>query len=228
MLRNSDATPGTLTGCAVKNVAADTGNWLTGFDLVAAASSEMLAKRPSADAHALRKQRLNQFLAEIEGRAFTMANIATQNRDDALDIVQDAMISLVTRYGHKPEAEWRPLFYRILTNKITDCHRKRSGRSRFHFWTGSADDTSEHDAANLAPDPTANTPGSVEDDQTLQQIGGALQQLPARQQQAFMLRMWEGLSVRETAMAMKCSEGSVKTHLSRALKTLRSLLDSPA
>ncbi len=192
----------------------------------ALAACKMLSlNSQSADSEAQRKALLNQFLAEVEGRAFTMANIATRSRDDALDIVQDAMISLVTRYGDKPQAQWRPLFYRILNNKITDCHRKRSRRSRFHFWTSETDDLTEHDVASEAPDPVTSTQGAAEDDQTMQQIEQALQQLPARQQQAFMLRMWEGLDVRETAVAMQCSEGSVKTHLSRAMKAMRQQLE---
>jgi len=200
---------------------------LSPFDDLAVAACKMLSLNKSND-EVQRKALMNQFLAEVEGRAFTMANIATRNRDDALDIVQDAMISLVTRYSDKPESQWRPLFYRILNNKITDCHRKRSTRSRFHFWSSDDDELSEHDAANAAPDPVTCTAGAVEDDQTMQHIELALQQLPARQQQAFMLRMWEGLDVRETAIAMQCSEGSVKTHLSRAMKAMRQQLESPS
>ncbi len=200
---------------------------LSGVDDLTTAACKMLSLN-SSDDKAQRKALLNQFLADVEGRAFTMANIATRNREDALDIVQDAMISLVTRYADKPENQWRPLFYRILNNKITDCHRKRSTRSRFHFWSSDSDELTEHDAANEAPDPATSTAGAAEDDQTMQHIEQALQQLPARQQQAFMLRMWEGLDVRETATAMQCSEGSVKTHLSRAMKAMRQQLESPS
>lgn len=199
------------------------------LDDVVIAACEMLSINAGAtDGKAQHKALLNQFLADVEGRAFTMANIATRNRDDALDIVQDAMISLVTRYSAKPADQWRPLFYRILNNKINDCHRRRSSRSRFHFWGNEADEVTEHDAASDAADPTASTVDAAVDDQTLQQVEQALQLLPARQQQAFMLRMWEGLSVRETAIAMRCSEGSVKTHLSRAMSTMRQLIESPS
>jgi len=178
------------------------------------------------------EQRLNQFLASVESRAFTMAHIATRSRDDALDIVQESMISLVTRYAKKPEPQWKPLFYRILHNKINDWHRKRTVRAKFHIWTGRGSDTdaetdelSEHDAAYSAADTTAAGDDALHDEQSMQRINTAVGKLPLRQQQAFMLRMWEGMDVRETATAMKCSEGSVKTHLSRAMTSLREQLE---
>ncbi|OED42214.1 RNA polymerase sigma factor [Chromatiales bacterium (ex Bugula neritina AB1)] len=177
------------------------------------------------------RRKLDHFLAGVEKRAFTIAKIATRNPDDALDIVQDAMIKLVTSYGHKAEEEWRPLFYRILSNRLNDWHRKRTVRSRFHFWgrqgdSDQADDqqATEHELAYNATDPNPQPQTDLHNDQMMQKIEDAVSDLPQRQQQAFLFRQWEGMSVKETAIAMKCSEGSVKTHLSRALSTLKQVL----
>ncbi len=176
------------------------------------------------------RRKLDVFLGSVEKRAYTMAKIGTRNHDDALDIVQDAMIKLVTSYGHKPEAEWRPLFYRILGNRLNDWHRKRTVRAHLHFWskpddgTGDAADDTEHQAAYNSVDPGPLPQTDLQNEQIMSNIEDALSELPPRQQQAFLLRQWEGLSVKETAAVMKCSEGSVKTHLSRALATLKQAL----
>ena len=158
-----------------------------------------------------------------------MAMVSVRDRDDALDVVQDAMTQLATRYSHKDPQEWRPIFYRILQNKALDLHRKRKVQRRIMGWLGgSGNDSTERAETNpieqvpaaqsMAPDRQHEQGRSVE------AIQAALAGLPARQQQAFMLRCWEGMSTRETSTAMKCSEGSVKTHYSRALHSLRSEL----
>lgn len=170
---------------------------------------------------------LNRFLASVEKRAFGMAQIAVRNADDALDIVQDAMLTLAVKYAAKPENQWRPLFYRILQNRITDFHRRSTVRGRvFALFNGTAGGDTEQS------DVLANTPGreSQQPDTRLQLDGvvdgleQALGGLPPRQQQAFLLRVWEGLSVADTAVAMGCSQGSVKTHYSRATHALREQL----
>lgn len=171
-------------------------------------------------------QTLNGFLAEVERKAFRMAQMALRHDEDALDAVQDAMLQLVRRYAARPSAEWRPLFYRILENRIRDLQRRRAVRGRILAWmpwkTG---DDIEPDPLERAPDPSPGPVTLVEGDQ----IGAALQRaislLPARQRQAFLLRNLEGLDVAETARAMGCSEGSVKTHYSRAVQSLREQLD---
>jgi len=122
---------------------------------------------------------MQQFLAEVEHRAYRMAYMATGNRDDALDIVQDAMMKLVQKYSNKEQSAWKPLFYRIL---------------------------------------------ELQDAEFMQALETALQGLPVRQQQVFMLRLWEGLDIAETAAAMQCSQSSVKTHYARALEKLRGAL----
>lgn len=170
---------------------------------------------------------LEKFLAEIERRAFRMAQIALRDPDDAMDAVQDAMLKLASKYASRPSAEWRPLFYRILENGIRDLQRRRSVRRRFMAWLPSA----KQDPDNEAPDPLENVADASPDIPTVLMRGEAiakletsLQALPVRQRQAFMLRNLEGLDVADTATAMGCSEGSVKTHYSRAVHTLREQL----
>ncbi len=174
---------------------------------------------------------LEQFLISVERRAYRMALVSLGHHDDALDVVQEAMMQLVRRYGDKPAEEWRPLFYRILQNKINDLHRRNRVRNRFKGWLPSL--SSRNDGETDNPDPIQSvaapehfSPEAVnEKRQELVRLEEALKKLPARQQQAFMLRCWEGLSTREAAVAMSCSEGSVKTHYSRALATLRENLE---
>ncbi len=174
---------------------------------------------------------MEQFLISVEKRAYRMALVSLGHHEDALDVVQDAMMQLVRRYSDKPEDEWRPLFYRILQNRINDLHRKNRVRNRFKGWLptfGSNGDSDEnsHDPIQDVPAPEHYSPeASNEQRQALQALEAAVSSLPTRQQQAFMLRCWEGLSTRETAEAMKCSEGSVKTHYSRAMSALRNTLE---
>lgn len=170
---------------------------------------------------------MDEFLASVERQAFRMAELATRNSDEALDIVQDAMISLVKNYSTKPDTEWKPLFFQIVQNRIRDWHRKKSVRDRWNgmksLWRGQEAD--EDPIQNLA-DPKGKTPGeqaALKDSSTA--LDAALKTLSWRQQQAFLLRAWEEMSVAETAHVMQCSEGSVKTHYSRALQTLRNLLE---
>ncbi len=131
---------------------------------------------------------LERFLREIERRALRMTEFATGNREEALDLMQDAMFGFVRHYGARAADEWQPLFWRVLNSRINDWRRRQRVRS----------------AA----------------------LEVSLRALPLRQRQAFMLRMWEGLDVAATALAMRCSQGSVKTHLSRALANLRCSLET--
>lgn len=170
---------------------------------------------------------LDSFLAGVERRALRIAQLATRDRDEALDLVQDAMLRLARRYGQRPPAEWPPLFHRILTNRIRDWQRSRKLRSRLFFWQERArPDDGDPDPVAEAPDPAASEGGSeLQREQLLARLGEALERLPARQREAFQLRVWEGLSVEDTARAMGCSTGSVKTHLFRAMQVLRVELD---
>ncbi|MEQ8485152.1 MAG: RNA polymerase sigma factor [Pseudomonadales bacterium] len=167
---------------------------------------------------------MNAFLASVEKRAFHLARFAVGHSDDALDIVQDAMLALVRRYGDRPRDEWRPLFFRILQSRIGDHHRRSSVRRRWFGWLGGGPDE-DGDGFDQVPDPAAIDPAaSLDQDGAADAVGTAVSSLPLRQQQAFLLRTLEGLSVAETAAAMGCSQGSVKTHYSRAVQTLRQSL----
>jgi len=169
-----------------------------------------------------RKQALNAFLAEVERRAYQMAWYAVNDRDEALDLVQEAMVRMVKHYGDRSEHEWRPLFYRVLHNQINDFHRRAKLRSFVRgLFGGQAEDEPELQLEDpLSPTPERALAGS----EIAVDLEAALQQLPLRQQQAFLLRHWEGLDVHETAQVMGCSEGSVKTHTARATQRLRELL----
>jgi len=170
-------------------------------------------------------QELNQFLAGVEKRAFRIAQLALRNPDDALDAVQDAMFQLAKSYSLRPSAEWTPLFYRILQSRIRDTQRRRMVRNRVVTFFGGQRGEGEDDAPDpivSAVDLTAVDPANqVAHDEAMGALEIAIQALPARQREAFLLRILEGLDVSETARAMGCSEGSVKTHLSRAIHSLR-------
>ncbi len=150
--------------------------------------------------------------------------MAVGNDEDALDIVQEAMMKLAEKYGERDEAEWGPLFHRIVQSRIRDFYRRSKVRNRFRVWFGfgNSDGDGNTDPVNEVKDQAAREPieqlSTKEDIDLLEQ---AIEELPHRQQQAFMLRSWEGLDVAQTAKAMGCSTGSVKTHYSRALQTLR-------
>jgi len=169
---------------------------------------------------------LNQFLAGVELKAFKIAQAALRHEDDALDAVQDAMLQLVRAYSARPAEEWKPLFYRILENRIRDMQRRRTVRGRVISWLPfrGDDEDDEPDPIAQAASPEPQPVRKLEMNEAMEALERAVQALPRRQQQVFMLRTLEGLDVAETAIAMGCSEGSVKTHYFRALQTLRAQL----
>lgn len=169
---------------------------------------------------------LDRFLVSVEKRAFRIARIAVRHDDDALDIVQDAMLQLARRYAQRPAEEWRPLFYRILQNRIRDCQRRRKVRAKLLSWLPGwkADEEEPTDPYDGVADARPLPPDLLATDQAMVRLERALAELPRRQQEAFMLRNFESLDVAQTAVAMGCSEGSVKTHYSRAVHTLREKL----
>ena len=173
-----------------------------------------------------RDQELNRFLAEVEKRALRIAEISVRDRDEALDLVQDAMIKLARKYADRSSDEWTPLFYRILQNGVRDWHRRQLVRNRVMVWfrrPGVEDN--DYDVVASAPDPKGRTPDEqLQSHEAMQCLEVAVGELPARQREAFMLRTFEGLSVAGTATSMGCSEGSVKTHYSRAVHSLRESL----
>lgn len=171
---------------------------------------------------------LSTFLAEVERRAYKQARYAVQDRDAALDIVQDAMFKLADRYPHAPAAELPLLFQRILQNTIRDYYRRSKVRntwlSLFSVFLPRQQDESEGlafvaDLEGIAPE-SESPDGWLARKHVVIELESAIEKLPARQREAFLLRYWEGLDVAETALAMQCSQGSVKTHCSRATHSL--------
>lgn len=172
---------------------------------------------------------LSDFLESIERRAFKHAVYAVRKEESALDIVQDAMIKLAEKYGDKPAGELPLLFQRILQNTINDYFRREKVRNTWvSLFSGR---TSEEDVqegfdlleiyeAEEGSQASESSADKVERDQVLAVIDDEIQKLPLRQREAFLMRYWQDMDVAETAEAMGCSEGSVKTHCSRATHTL--------
>jgi RNA polymerase sigma-70 factor (ECF subfamily) len=175
-----------------------------------------------------RERALDRFLAGIERRAIRIAQMALRDRAEAEDAVQDAMIRLVRHYARRPEGEWRPLFYRILRNRITDFQRRQKlRRAVMVLWSGSE----RGEGGGAAPDPLESVADSrsspdalAEGEELLRRIEAVLATLSSRQRDAFLLRNFEGLDVAQAALAMGCSEGSVKTHYFRAMQALQGAL----
>jgi RNA polymerase sigma-70 factor (ECF subfamily) len=199
------------------------------FDTLASPYSMLAALHGDVDLTDEAKTRsraLNQFLAGVELKAFKIAQMALRHEDDALDAVQDAMLQLARAYADRPAQEWKPLFYRILENRIRDMQRRRTVRGRVIAWLPfrGEDDEDEPDPISQAPSPEPGPVKRLELDEAVGALEKALAELPRRQQQAFLLRALEGLDVAATAAAMGCSQGSVKTHYFRAVQALRAQL----
>lgn len=165
----------------------------------------------NADDREPARTRLDHFLREVQNRALTAARLSVPD-EDALDCVQDAMFKFVRRYANRPEDQWRPLFFKILYNRLKDWHRRRAVRQAVVWITGEA-----VDAPSPAPDPSRWVAAQAAGANLMAEI----ERLPLRQQQAFLLRTWEGLDTKAAALAMEVDEGTVKTHLSRAMQRLR-------
>ena len=176
---------------------------------------------------------LSDFLEGVERRAFKQAVYAVRKDESALDIVQDAMIKLSQSYGDKPPAELPLLFQRILQNTINDYFRREKVRNTwvtlFSSLSGNKEggedfDLLEHYSPEDGTGSSESSADKIEREQTLNAIDREVQKLPTRQREAFLMRYWQDLDVAETAAAMGCSEGSVKTHCSRATHTLAQAL----
>ncbi|TMS58186.1 RNA polymerase sigma factor [Imbroritus primus] len=174
------------------------------------------------------EQELSDFLQSVERRAFKQAVFAVRDDDAALDIVQDAMIKLAEKYGDKPAAELPLLFQRILQNTTHDWFRRQKVRNTWVSHLSSLrgnNDMNDNDIlealeAEAGDDNQESSADHVSRAQILQAIDEEIQRLPARQREAFIMRYWEEMDVAETAALMGCSEGSVKTHCSRATHAL--------
>ena len=179
------------------------------------------------------RSELSAFLAGVERRAFKQAVFAVREQEAALDIVQDAMLRLAERYGDRSPEELPPLFQRILQNAIRDFFRRQKVRS---LWVtllsslapgrGEEDDQDPLETLQAAGESNReeSPPDQLQRSQVLEIIEQEVTRLPPRQREAFIMRYWEELNVAETARAMGCSEGSVKTHCSRAAHALATAL----
>lgn len=162
---------------------------------------------------------LERFLAEIGPRAFRFAELGLRQRDDALDAVQDAMLKMLA-YRTRPATEWPPLFWSVLRSRVVDLQRRRNFRLRW-LLPAPAQDSGGIDWIDPGPDPARAHDGR----EGYARLATALAALPRRQREAFTLRVLEELDVATTARVMGCSEGSVKTHLSRARTALQQQLE---
>ena len=177
---------------------------------------------------------LSDFLKNAEKKAFKRAYYHVRDEDAALDIVQDSMIKLCTHYADKPITELPLLFQRILSNTVLDWFRRQKTRNAlFSNMSDFGSDDAESDFDLMEVNSNATENATVESAeqwigrvQTLEHIETAVMALPPRQREAFLLRYWEELDVAETAAVMGCSEGSVKTHCSRAIQALSKTLDN--
>ncbi|MFN4329759.1 MAG: RNA polymerase sigma factor [Limnobacter sp.] len=173
---------------------------------------------------------MEEFLREVSGKAYRQALFSVKNEETALDMVQDSMMKLSEKYGDKPASELPMLFTRILQNTILDFHRRQKVRNTWTtlFSSFQKDDDDDFDVLEnlLARDDAQHDSAQdeVEQGQNMKVIEEAIAELPERQRQAFILRYWEEMDLAETAAVMGCSEGSVKTHCSRATKALAAVL----
>ncbi|OGB34623.1 MAG: RNA polymerase sigma factor [Burkholderiales bacterium RIFCSPLOWO2_12_FULL_61_40] len=171
---------------------------------------------------------LSEFLKSVEKRAFKRSLYHVRKDEAALDIVQDSMMKLAEHYGDKPVAELPMLFQRILSNCTLDWFRRQKTHNALFTNMGdfeSASDEGDFDLletlqASSNSEQNESAESQTERAQTLLEIETQIQQLPARQREAFLMRYWEEMGVSETAAAMGCSQGSVKTHCSRAVQAL--------
>ena len=180
------------------------------------------------------EQELSDFLKNVEKRAFKRSVYHVRDEEAALDIVQDSMMKLAQHYGDKPAAELPMLFQRILSNTTLDWFRRRKTRNALFsnmsdFESAGEDgdfDILETLEAQNDSEGTESAQDATERAQILGEIEEEVKRLPGRQREAFLMRYWEEMDVAETAAAMGCSEGSVKTHCSRAVLALSKALSA--
>ncbi len=192
------------------------------------------AFRPLHETTLATEKELSDFLKQAEKKAFKRTYYHVRDEDAALDILQDSMIKLSTHYGDKPVQELPLLFQRILSNTTLDWFRRQKTRNA-HFTSltdfSAADGPEDFDLLEVNSGENEQQMGESAEQwtgrlQTMQHIESAVMELPARQREAFLLRYWEELDVAETAAVMGCTEGSVKTHCSRAIQALHRILSA--
>lgn len=178
----------------------------------------MTARRPAPNS-------IDAFLRDVSRRARLTAELATRDREAAQDIVQDAMLTLVAKYRDHDPSSWGPLFHRILHSRMMDYFRRETRRKKWFTWLDSPDEEGLEDPWQQIPETVDSNPVTLlQRADNMDVVLAAVGDLPFRQQQAFLLRAWEGLDTAQTAEVMGCAEGSVKTHYFRALNSIRSRL----
>jgi RNA polymerase sigma-70 factor, ECF subfamily len=190
------------------------------------------ARNRTGPIHLATEQELSEFLKSVEKRAFKRSVYHVRNEESALDIVQDSMMKLAEHYGDKPASELPMLFQRILVNCTLDWFRRNKTRnalfSNMSDFESPGDDGDFDLLENHESVEDLQRTESAEDAtrraQIFREIESEVQQLPGRQREAFLMRYWEEMDVSETAASMGCSEGSVKTHCSRAVQALSKAL----
>ncbi len=199
---------------------------MTGFSISMDLAPKKSQTETASTQTSTSEQRLRFFMQDVTGRALVMMENATQGHNGiAMDLVQEAFISLHKSYADKSTEEWYPLFYTILNNKLQDWRRKEARRaSPFSLFRKIDLDADDEEAMEIVDESTPNPLQFLDQDVTIEEIQDAISELPVRQQQAFMLRAWEGFDTQTTASIMNCSEGSVKTHYHRAIQGLRTAL----
>ena len=199
---------------------------MTGFSISMDLAPKQSKAQDSSILKSTAESRLKSFMQEVTGRALVMMESATQNQHGiAMDLVQEAFISLHKSYADRSTEEWYPLFYTILTNKLQDWRRKEARRAQpFSFFKKVSLDDDDFEVNEVVDERALNPSDFLSQAVTADEIQEAIAGLPVRQQQAFMLRAWEGFDTATTAQIMNCSEGSVKTHYHRAIQGLRNAL----
>lgn len=181
-------------------------------------TTPMTVRRPAPNS-------IDAFLRDVNRRALLTAELATRDRDAAQDIVQEAMMTLVAKYRDHDPSSWGPLFHRILHSRMMDHFRRETRRKKWFTWLDSPDEEGEEDPWQQIPDRVDMNPVTLlQRADNMDTVLAAVGELPFRQQQAFLLRAWEGFDTAQTAEVMGCAQGSVKTHYFRALNSIRAKL----
>lgn len=169
-------------------------------------------------------QDINLFLLDVEKKAYRMALLSVGGHADAIDLVQDSMFKLAVKYENKPAQEWKPLFYKILQNRIRDWQRQQKLKNLMFFWKPAEAEGQDEEWPAAESSERERPEQALSTSQQQDLVLKELAMLSEKQRQCFLLRSWEGLSVIETASIMGCSQGSVKTHYFRAVNKLRTAL----
>ena len=198
---------------------------MTGFSI----SMDLAPKKSRSEASSAHastaEQRLKVFMQDVTGRALVMMESATQGQQGiAMDLVQEAFIALHKSYADRSTEEWYPLFYTILNNKLQDWRRKEARRANpFSFFKKVSLDNDDEEIIDIVDEKAINPADFLDQAVTIEEIQEAIAKLPVRQQQAFMLRAWEGFDTHTTAQIMNCTEGSVKPIIIEQFRDLESI-----